>query len=108
MAHVACAEAPCAVEYCPEPHREQLPDDDMPSPDAYDPAAHALHVLNATAPDAVEYFPAEHSEHAPDDVSPDPVAYAPAKQRLHAADDVAPDEYCPAPHSDSVLFGLVV
>ena len=87
--HTACSVAPCDVEYCPEPHKAQSPGDDMPSPDAYDPAAHAAHVAESTAPEAVEYRPALHSAHAPDDDSPDPDAYAPAKHSPQAPDPMA-------------------
>ena len=67
----------------------QSPGDDMPSPDAYDPAAHAAHVAESTAPDPVAYRPAPHSAHPPADDSPDPDAYAPATHATQAADPMA-------------------
>jgi hypothetical protein len=67
---VACAEAPCAVEYFPAEHSEHAPDAVSPDPVAYAPAKQTLHAPDDVAPDAVEYCPALHSDrHA--DLSPD-------------------------------------
>jgi hypothetical protein len=67
----------------------QSPGDDMPSPDAYDPTAHASHVVEFTAPDAVEYCPAPHSAHPPDEDSPDSDEYVPETHEMQAVDPIA-------------------